>query len=160
VRAGFVYDGSARTAVLALKFQSARYLVPLMGELLRYELARRPLRAEVVVPVPLAPARLRQRGFNQAGLLAEQIVDAVHGTLRAGVLARQARPAQQTLTAAERLVNLDGAFRCALPAEVSGQRVLLVDDVATTGATLSACAATLAEAGARRVSALVFARDL
>jgi competence protein ComFC len=160
VRAGFAYEGAARAAVLTLKFKSGRYLAPLMGELMRDQLARRPLQADVVVPVPLAAGRLRQRGFNQAELLADQVAPAVRATVLPGVLQRTTRPAQQTLHAADRLQNLLGTVTCCAPADVEDLRVLLVDDVATTGATLSACAHALAEAGARRVSALVFARDL
>jgi competence protein ComFC len=160
VRAAFAYEGAARGAVLALKFRSGRYLAPLMGELLREHLARRPLHADVVVPVPLAARRLRQRGYNQARLLADQVAASVRGTVVADALERVHRPAQQTLPAADRLHNLLGALSCPTPAAIDNQRVLLVDDVVTTGATLSACAEALADAGARRISALVFARDL
>jgi competence protein ComFC len=160
VRAAFAYEGAARGAVLALKFRSGRYLAPVMGELLRDHLARRPLQADVVVPVPLATRRLRQRGYNQARLLAEQVATTVGGTVLPAALERVNRPAQQTLPAADRLQNLLGALTCRAPMAIENQRVLLVDDVVTTGATLSACADALAAAGARRISALVFARDL
>ena len=160
VRAAFAYDGAARAAVLTLKFKSGRYLAPLMGEFLRAELRRRPLQADVVVPVPLATARLRQRGFNQAQLLAAEVAAVVRGTVVANALAREERQAQQTLRAADRLVNLEGAFSCAATNEVQGRRILLIDDVVTTGATFSACADALARAGAKRISAIAFARDL
>jgi ComF family protein len=160
LRVPFAYEGAARTAVLNLKFRSGRYLVPMMGELLRRELELRPLHANVVVPVPLAPTRLRQRGYNQALLLAHQVAGVVRGHVLVDALVREERPPQQSLAAAERLLNLQGAFSCPVPTQVSNQSVILVDDVVTTGATLSACTDTLAEAGARRVSALAFARDL
>ena len=160
VRAAFAYDGAARTAVLTLKFKSGRYLAPMMGEFLRAELRRRPLQADMVVPVPLASTRFRERGFNQAQLLACEVAAAVRGTVVADALVRTERVAQQTLRAADRLVNLAGAISCAAPNEVEGRRVLLVDDVVTTGATVSACADALADAGARRISAIAFARDL
>jgi ComF family protein len=160
IRAAFAYEGAARAAVLTLKFKSGRYLAPVMGELLREELEGRPVHADVVVPVPLAAGRLRGRGFNQALLLACEVAAAVRGLVRDDVLKRNDRAAQQTLSAAERLRNLQGAVTCQHPAEIHGRRVLLVDDVVTTGATLSACAEVLADAGARRVTALAFARDL
>jgi ComF family protein len=160
VRAAFAYEGAARTAVLRLKFKSGRYLAPLMGEFLRDTLRARPLSAELVVPVPLGPRRSQQRGFNQSELLACEVAYAVGGVVVADALLRQERPPQQTLTAAERLHNLSGAFACPRPRTVYDRRVLLVDDVVTTGATVSACADTLAEAGARWISALAFARDL
>jgi ComF family protein len=146
--------------VLTLKFKSGRYLAPLMGELLREELAARPVQADLVVPVPLAPGRLRRRGFNQALLLANEIAAMAKGVVAANLLQRHERAAQQTLGASERLVNLKGSVTCERPAEVEDKRVLLVDDVVTTGATLSACADTLAQAGARRITAVAFARDL
>jgi ComF family protein len=160
VRAPFAYEGAARTAVLTLKFRSGRYLAPLMGELLREQLASRPLQADIVVPVPLAPKRLRQRGFNQALLLAEEVAQTVRGSVLPDGLSRIERPAQQTLPAASRLSNLQGAFSCPRAADIDNRRILIVDDVVTTGATLSACADALADAGARRISALAFARDL
>jgi len=160
VRATFAYQGAARTAVLTLKFKSGRYLAPLMGELLREHLESRPLQADLVVPVPLAAGRLRRRGFNQALLLADEVAQAVRGSVMPDALRRVERPAQQTLPASGRLINLQGAFTCPWPADIHNRRVLLVDDVVTTGATLSACADALADAGARRISALAFARDL
>jgi ComF family protein len=162
VRAPLVYDGAARRAVIALKFRSGRCLAPVMGELLRQTLRAHPVAADLLVPVPLSPGRLRQRGFNQAALLADQIAGHVPGiaTVRSDVLVRQDRPAQRTLNAHQRLSNLAGAFGCPRPADVRGRRILLVDDVVTTGATASACADTLADAGAARICVLAFARHL
>jgi ComF family protein len=160
LRAPFAYEGAARTAILTLKFRSGRYLAPLMGTLLCEELAVRPLEADLVVPVPLSPGRLRQRGFNQAQLLAEHVAESVRGTLVVDVLTRCERPPQSTLKLTDRLSNVAGAFACAKPRVLSGKRILLVDDVVTTGATVSACADTLADAGARRIAVLAFARDL
>jgi ComF family protein len=159
IHASFAYQGAARTAVLTLKFRSARYLSGTMAALMNETLAARPLRADLVVPVPLAPKRLRARGFNQAALLAERIAASLDADL-ADVLLRQDRTAQVGLGAAERLTNLAGAFACRDPERVAGKSVVLVDDVVTTGATVSACASTLALAGASRVRVLAFARDL
>ena len=160
VRVAFAYDGAARNAVLQLKFRSGRHLVPLMAMLLRRELRTRPLQADVVVPVPLARSRLKQRGFNQAALLAHHVADFAHAQLVTDVLERDPRPPQQSLDAAARLANLHDAIRCSAPAYVTDRRVVLVDDVVTTGATLSACAEALAKAGAARITAVAFARDL
>jgi ComF family protein len=155
-----VYEGVARKAVHTLKFRSGRYLVPVLGELMRAEVSRRPLAVDLVVPAPLAPGRYRRRGFNQAALLAAEIADAVGGRLAADVLAREDRPAQQALRAQERLANVRGAFTCLAPDEVRGKRILLVDDVLTTGATLGEAAHVLDAAGATWIGAFVFARDL
>jgi competence protein ComFC len=160
VRAVCVYDGLARNAIHTLKFRSGRHVAPVLGGLLRANLQRRPLHVDLVVPAPIASARLRERGYNQAELLAQQVVDLVGGTLMADLLQKDDRPPQRTLSAAERQRNLRDAIRCAHPQMVGGRRVLLVDDVMTTGATLSACADALQAAGAERVFALVFARDV
>lgn len=157
VRAVYPYDGAARAAVHALKYRGGRHIAGVMGALMRQHLQRRPLRAEVVVPVPLSRRKLRERGYNQAALLAETIADAVGGAVQEP-LSRADRPAQQGLTAVERLRNLSGAIEAT--ERLSGRSILLVDDVATTGATLSACAEALQAAGAREIRALVFARDL
>jgi ComF family protein len=157
VQAPFAYVGAARNAVLNLKFRSGRYLAPLMGELLRDRLEHQRMDFDLVVPVPLSPKRLRERGFNQAALLAAHVASE---NLVGDVLSRRERPAQHRLNAPRRLANLAGAFSCPEPAQVVGKRVLLVDDVVSTGATLSACADTLADAGASHVSALAFARNL
>lgn len=158
VRAPFAYGGAARNAVLSLKFRSGRYLAPLMGELLHGAL--HDIQVDLVVPVPLSRDRLRQRGFNQAALLAAQVASALDTNVAVDVLTRLQRPAQRTLDARRRLVNLAGAFSCPGPEHVRGKRLLIVDDVVTTGATVSACADTLAEAGASRICVVAFARDL
>ena len=114
--------------------------------------------ADLVLPVPLAPARLRQRGYNQALLLARQLGST---RVQAQLLLRtRDAEAQSHLTRAERLHNLRGAFALdPLQApQVMGRHVLLVDDVMTTGATLHAAAAPLREAGAKRITAMVLAR--
>ena len=114
--------------------------------------------AELVLPIPLAPQRLRMRGFNQAQLLAQALAPA---RVQAGLLLRtHDTPAQSGLDRARRLHNLVRAFAVEplRAAQLAGRQVLLVDDVMTTGATLQAAAAVLRQAGAARVTALVLAR--
>ena len=114
--------------------------------------------AELVLPIPLAPQRLRMRGFNQAQLLAQALAPA---RVQAGLLLRtHDTPAQSGLDRARRLRNLARAFAVEplRAAQLAGRQVLLVDDVMTTGATLQAAAAMLRQAGAARVTALVLAR--
>src|SRR5205823_1833243 len=124
-------------------------------------LAARPLAVDALVPVPLDAARVRERGYNQAALLAAPVAAALDVPL-APTWLRRTRPTrpQVGLSARERRVNVRGAFTCPEPAAVAGQRVLVVDDVMTTGATLEACAEALVAAGAAGVWGLIVARDL
>lgn len=114
-----------------------------------------------VVPVPLASARLRERGFNQSERLARTLADRWRLPAWADVLERSRSTETQTrLTPEERLANVSGAFRVCDTARqrLSGSHVVLVDDVVTTAATLNACAAALVAGGARIVSYVTFGR--
>ena len=111
-----------------------------------------------VLPVPLSTERLRERGFNQSALLAREL--APHKTDLSTLLRLHSTEAQSGLPRAERLRNLSGAFvvEPSRAASLSGQRVVLVDDVMTTGATLHAATQALREAGVTHVTAIVLAR--
>jgi competence protein ComFC len=113
---------------------------------------------DLIVPVPLHPARQRERGFNQASLLAESLSAETSMPCR-GVLQRIRYTTTQTaLDRSERMENLHNAFRLRKNADVRGLRVLLIDDVLTTGSTLSECARVLKRAGAISVHAVTAAR--
>jgi ComF family protein len=113
----------------------------------------------VVVPVPLHPRRRRQRGYNQAELLASALARRAGLVVHADALARRKETLPQTgLSAAGRRRNVAGAFWVRRRARIHGKTVVLVDDVYTTGATSRACAAALQQAGARAVRLLTVAR--
>lgn len=148
-----VYDERAALLVHALKYGARPGLAAALAERLAAAL---PASAapELITAVPLHAARRRQRGYNQAWLLAERLaaragVPAVEGVL---VRARATR-AQARLDPEARRRNLAGAFRVCEPQRYRGRRVLVVDDVVTTGATLDACLGALAACGARPVGA-------
>jgi ComF family protein len=158
-RAAASYDGVLREAVHAFKFGGRRALAAPLGDLVVETLAGRLPEEALLLPVPLHRRRERERGFNQAALLARRIGRAWSWPVREDVLARvTATPSQTELDAAARRANVRDAFRLRRPGAVAGRRVVLVDDVLTTGATLSECARTLREAGAASVGAVTVAR--
>jgi len=154
-----LYGGPVATALRRLKYQDRSDLARPLGDLLRRAARDAALRADLVVPVPLHPTRLAERGYNQAALLGAAAARELGAPLEARALLRTRPTSQQArLPRAQRLENVTGAFRVRVPAQVRGRHVVLVDDVATTGATLAACLAALRESGAAAVTALVVAR--
>ena len=114
---------------------------------------------DVVIPVPLHRSRLRWRGFNQAALLGAALARRLNCPLDVATLARvRPTPPQTARDRAQRARNVRDAFAVRRPARVAGRRILLVDDVMTTGATADECARVLHAAGARRVDVLTLAR--
>ena len=160
-RACGVYEGALRASVLRLKrepFVGAR-----LARLLREAAGRTPISsATLVVPVPLHEERERERGFNQAALLAREVARASRLPSDGLSLVRAAGAVRHRagMDAHSRRETVEGAFRVARPRLLKGERVLLVDDVFTTGATASACAVVLREAGAEEVFVLTAARAL
>jgi ComF family protein len=161
ILAAYPFEGALRAAILALKYQRRTRLVPLLSAALAAALAVRPLQIDLIVPVPLAPGRHRDRGFNQAELIARPLAAAQSWPLAPDALVRSRETPQQTrLAARERRANVAGAFAVLDPVAVQDRRILLVDDVCTTGATLESCAAPLLEAGAAGVWGIVAAREV
>jgi ComF family protein len=115
-------------------------------------------RFDFIVPVPLHPARKRERGFNQAELLARALSRATSIRLRSALQRTRYTTTQTQFDRAERMENLKGAFRLRRGSNVQDLRVLLVDDVLTTGSTLSECASVLKKGGALSVHAATAAR--
>lgn len=156
--AALAYRFPADVLVHALKFEGELALAPLLGGLLEAAVAAAPpARVDVVVPVPLSPRRLRERGGNQAMELARPAAKAAGARLEPGLCERvRDTPPQLGLPLAGRATNVRGAFAC--PRLVAGLSVAVVDDVMTTGATLDEIARTLKAAGAARVVNWVVAR--
>jgi predicted amidophosphoribosyltransferase len=148
------YEGVARDLVAALKFRSLLTVAELMADRIQW-LAPAHVLSGTVVAVPSAPARLRRRGFDPAGELAGALAERLGAPVES-CLARRGTGRQVGRRRAERIGH-PPAIRALRPAPRS---VLLVDDVLTTGATLTACARALRGAGAARVVAVTFARRL
>ena len=148
------HEGALRAIVHALKYGGRRSIAPRLGELMRTTAGGVLDDVDVVVPVPLHWRRKQRRGFNQA----EDLARSVGLPLMKALKRVRATTSQTDLPAAQRHANVRGAFRLRWRARVSGLRVVLVDDVCTTGATLEACARVLREAGAADVQAITAAR--
>lgn len=153
---GYHYGGPASGLVRNLKYRGVTRLSPIMakGMARAYDFIQ-PTGADMIVPVPMHPRRRRRRGFNHAELLARDTAAILELPVRLAVKRVRNTRQQARLSVRERLRNLDGAF--ALAGDVRGKRVLLVDDVCTTGATANACAQVLREGGAKSVCLLCFA---
>jgi len=115
---------------------------------------------DTLVPVPLHPARLRQRGFNQSQHLAKEIANLVNVRVEESVVRTRRTQAQARLKGVDRAANVADAFAVPEAASVAGHVVVLIDDVVTTGSTLAACGSVLRKAGAVSVSAVTLAREM
>jgi ComF family protein len=156
-----IYQGPLVQAILLLKFEQIEPLGEWFAERLA-ELARSggvTLQADVVVPVPLHRERERERGYNQAALISKPLAKRLRLPHKAVLLMRtRARPDKRILSLEERWESVRGAFATRPGSQVDNLRVLLIDDVLTTGATLDACARALLDAGAKSVVGLTVAR--
>ena len=163
IRAVAYLEGSMREAIYGLKYHYIRDLAVPLGEMLIEYYQNAPLPADIIVPVPLHRRRKRERGYNQSALLAQQLGSAIHVPVRLDLLRRHRYTRSQTrLNPQERRRNVHGAFsRASQPGvaqAIAGRRLLLIDDVATTGATARECAQVLRDCGARSIWALTLAR--
>lgn len=163
VVAAGAFDGALRECVLRLKFSGERALAKPLSAWMLEALSKRSYKPTRVVALPLSSARLWERGYNQADELARPLAQALGLEYLPDALRRNRHTSPQTIlsTSAERTKNVRGAFgpgRDAL--RLRGQRVLLIDDVATTGASLSEAASALRKLGARQVYGVLAARTL
>ena len=150
------------TAIHRFKYRGEVFLAPYLAEFLVELCQRHKLneRIDCVVPVPLHPTRFRERNFNQAELLGQEIAACFSLPVLNRFLIRfRNTPSQTGLSGKERMANVSDAFQVRKDLTFKGRRCLLVDDVLTTGATLSACRNRLLSAGAAEVYGLALARD-
>lgn len=160
IRSPFSFEGTVRRAVHSLKYQNLRALSHLLAQLIADYWLLNPLPVDVLIPVPLHARRLRERGYNQSSLLARhlsQIID-VPEVEEMLVRRKDTPPQARTSSAEQRHLNVTGAFTVHGRA-IKGKRVMLIDDVCTSGATLDACAAVLKRVGAASVWGLTLAKE-
>jgi ComF family protein len=154
-----LYKAGLVRAIVLLKFERVEPLGRWFAGRLADVVRREGLAADIVVPVPLHRQRERERGYNQADLIAKPLARRLRLPYRAVLLVRtKPRPDKHILTLEERWDSVRGAFATRPGTQVDNLRVLLVDDVMTTGATLDACARALRGAGAKSVIGLTVAR--
>jgi ComF family protein len=153
-----IFQDKVRHAIHRFKYERLAGLAEPLGDVLAEGWRAQQLAADWLIPVPLHPARQRERGYNQSELLARRLSQRVNVPYSATALTRTRLTAvQMTLDAAQRKANVAGAF-ATVDARLRGARVVVIDDVCTTGATLDACAAALLAMGAASVAGLTVAR--
>ncbi len=161
IRSPFRFEGVIRQAIHQLKYRNIRALALPLAKLLSDYLTTNPVPGEVLVPVPLHPKRLRERGYNQSNLLAHELGKLINLPVIDDCLIRQrhAPPQTKASTVDERRSNVANTFSCCNHG-LRGKQTLLIDDVSTSGATLDACATVLKEAEVTSVWGLVIAREI
>ncbi|MGQ9485074.1 MAG: ComF family protein [Desulfosoma sp.] len=160
-RSAALYEGAVRRGILQLKFGGRLHWAPALGRLIAHHAPTRALldQCDLLVPVPMHLRRVRRRGFNQAALVARFAARSCSRPVHLSLLRRTRFTRPQTrLSRAERLRNVRGAFEVVDERAVRGRKVTVVDDVFTTGTTLSECADALKGAGAAWVGAVTVAR--
>ena len=154
------FDQKYKTLIHHLKYERMTGLASKLGEKLLFIIKWGPrfAPAQGVVPVPLHPTKLRERGYNQSLLLAQEVSKGSGLSLIDDALLKVRRTKSQTkLDLEQRVENVKGAFKVFSRGKVEGKRLILVDDVFTTGSTLNSCAEALMEAGAKEVYGLTLA---
>ena len=159
IRAPYHYAGAVRQAILALKYDGIKAAAAQLGDLLAGYLNDNPLPGDVLTAVPMHSRRRRERGYNQAELLAVRVARAGNLGYDAGLLTRT-RPVEPQAgmdSADRRAVNVADSVAVSPGKDLNGAAIILVDDVATTGSTLESCATALKQAGAASVWCLTLA---
>ncbi len=154
----FEYKGNMRKTILDFKFNNCRAYAPLFAELMKEYIDSYNVwdSFDFIVPVPLHKQRMRERGYNQSELIAEHLSEYLSIPIRTDLIKRiRATARQSVLKKIDRVLNVQGAFSC--KDNMAGKRILLFDDISTTGNTLQACADALDKANAEFIGALTLA---
>lgn len=161
IRSPFRFAEVIREAIHQLKYRNLKAISPCLATLLADYLQSSPLPGEALVPVPLHPRRLRERGYNQSSLLARELGKLINLPVIEDCLVRvkEAQPQVRTATVEDRRKNVTDAFKCQ-NGKVRGKQIILIDDVCTSGATLESCASALKSEGVTSVWGLTLAREI
>lgn len=155
-RAPLVYDGDVKKLIYAFKFNQKKYIAETLGALMADEYLKRSMDADIIVFVPMTKEEEKKRGYNQSELLANEVGKRLNMPVLPALVKIRSTSAQKELKGKDRATNLEGAFACVFD-QVKNRRILLIDDIFTTGATANECAKTLLKAKARDVSVLTSA---
>ena len=155
-RSPLVYDGEVKKLIYKFKFSRKKYIAQTLGALMADKYLESGMDSEIIVYVPMTDAEVKKRGFNQAELLAYEVGGRLDIPVLGALVKIKDTSQQKELKGKDRAVNLEGAFAC-LFEQVKGRKILLVDDIFTTGATANECANTLLKAKAREVCVLTAA---
>ena len=148
----FEFNGSARNLVLGLKYNNQKYLAKPLGKFLESVFVKSNLYADIIIPVPLCEKRFKTRKYNQAELISNEFAKNVGIEIRNDILFRvKETPTQTKLNFNERQQNLKDAFKVKNRKLIKDKTIILIDDVLTTGATVTECAKVLKSAGAKCV---------
>lgn len=155
------YRGAVRYLVFQFKYNQHTYLSKILGQMMAELVLEEKLEVDSVIAVPLHKKRQRERGFNQAELLARHIgKNLAISNIKGNLIRTKNTRVMHALTRRERKKNLLDAFKVKNPGVILNQNILLIDDILTTGTTIEACSRVLLEAGAKSVTAITFARGV
>lgn len=155
-RAPLVYDGDVKKMVYALKYNKKKYIAQTLGALMSDTFLKHNMSADIIVFVPMTQQEEKNRGFNQSELLALEVGRRLDLPVLPALVKVRSTSQQKELKGKDRATNLEGAFACVFE-QVKNRRILLIDDIFTTGATANECTKVLLKAKARDVSVLTAA---
>lgn len=155
-RSPLAYDGDTKRMIYALKFGKKKYMAQTLGALMADTFINESMEGEIIVFVPMTSEEEKKRGFNQSELLAQDVGKRLDIPVLPALVKIKDTKAQKELQGKDRAKNLEGAFACVFE-QVKNRKILLVDDIFTTGATANECSKVLLRAGARSVSVLTSA---
>lgn len=157
----FKYGGAIRQAIIQFKYENIKALDDPLSHFMMEYLRKHPLSFDIIIPVPIHKRRLRERGYNQSSLLARRLSYMTRMPVVEEVLVRTKHTPSQAKSdnVDQRRKNIRNAFKC-VSHDISGKRILLIDDVCTSGATLNSCATSLKSAGAASVWGFTLAKEI
>ena len=161
LRSVFIFDGIVRQAIHELKYRNVRAVSGCLAGFMSSYFLENGLSGDMLVPVPLHEKRLRERGYNQSQLLAEELSQQISVAINPALMKRVRNTGPQARSASvyERKANMENTFICT-SGEAAGRDIVIVDDVCTSGATLESCSSTLKAAGAKHVLGFTLAREI